>query len=368
MTTSYRSTSVVAVCLLALATAAPAAEEIAPAHDEAGDSTADRSPHYIDLLGSFVRPDSGRNTRSKGYGGTFIYGAHLRGPFWVEGRLQGALFETGSNAGTDFYHYGGGADLVATLGDRTGWTPFALAGIGGVRNDVQPDRDDSYDFRGDLGVGIVSPEVTARGLKLRAETRGIFDSFESGQFDWQISFGISIPLGRTRVVERVVEREVVREVPVTVPDLDTDGDGIFDRLDQCPSTLPDALVDATGCLIRESQTIVLEDVHFEFDSARLTKDSEGHLDEIVASLRIEKDTRFEIAGHTDSVGSDDYNDRLSQDRARSVMQYLAGRGLDRERMNARGYGERQPIDTNDTDEGRARNRRVEFRIHERSSR
>jgi OOP family OmpA-OmpF porin len=359
--TSYWRASAAAAVLVAVAIAAPAA-------GETGDSEPELSPHYIDLLGSFVRPDSGRNTRSKGYGGTFIYGAHLRGPFWVEGRLQGSLFETGDNGGTDFYHYGGGADLVATLGDRTGWTPFALAGIGGVRNDVQPDRDDSYDFRGDLGLGIVSPEITARGLKLRAETRGLFDTFESGQFDWQISFGISIPLGRTRVVERVVEREVIREVRVTTPDIDTDNDGIFDRLDQCPSTLPDALVDATGCLIRESQTIILEDIHFQFDSARLTESSEKHLDGIVASLRVEKDTHFEIAGHTDSVGSDDYNDRLSQARALSVMRYLAGRGLDSERMNARGYGESQPIETNDTDEGRARNRRVEFRFHERSSR
>jgi OOP family OmpA-OmpF porin len=100
----------------------------------------------------------------------------------------------------------------------------------------------------------------------------------------------------------------------------------------------------------------------------LTESSEKHLDGIVASLRVEKDTHFEIAGHTDSVGSDDYNDRLSQARALSVMRYLAGRGLDSERMNARGYGESQPIETNDTDEGRARNRRVEFRFHERSSR
>jgi OOP family OmpA-OmpF porin len=356
-------------CGLASATpAARAADEVREESVVSETVSAEQNPHYIDVLGSFVRPDSGRNTRSRGHGATLLYGAHLDGPFWVEGRLMGSIFETGSHRGTDFYHYGGGVDLVATWGDRTSWTPFALVGVGGVQDDVQPDSDDSFEFRGDVGLGIVSPAFTSRGLQLRAEGRGLFDTFESGQTDWQVSLGISIPLGRREVVERVVVREVVREVPVAVADRDSDLDGIFDRLDQCPNTLAEAQVDATGCLIREAQTIVLADVHFEFDSARLTTSSERVLDEIVASLRVEKEIRFEIAGHSDSVGSDDYNDRLSQARAQSVMRYLAGRGLDRERMTARGYGERQPIDTNDTDEGRARNRRVEFRFHERSAR
>jgi len=359
----------VAMCgaLLCALAAGRGAAEPADAPELDGGAEA-QNPHYIDVLGSFVWPDSGRHTRSRGHGATFLYGAHLRGPFWVEGRLTGSIFETGSHQGTDFYHYGGGVDLVATWGDRTSWTPFALAGVGGVQDDVQPDSDDSFELRGDLGLGIVSPAFTSRGLQLRAEGRGLFDTFESGQLDWQVSLGISIPLGRRDVVERVVVREVVREVPVAVQDRDADLDGVLDRLDQCPNTLPDALVDASGCLIREAQTLVLGDVHFEFDSARLTAASEGVLDEIVASLRIEKEIRFEIAGHSDSTGSDEYNERLSQARALAVMRYLAGRGLDGERMSARGYGERQPIDTNETDEGRARNRRVEFRFHERSAR
>ena len=372
---SRRNAFAVAPCLLALVASSagagdqdeglqPEAEvEVAPGVRE---SRHYQDPHYIDLLGSFVGPDSDRDTKSRGYGGTFIYGAHLDGPFWVEGRLQATLFETGSNAGTDFYHYGGGIDLVATLGDRTGWTPFGLVGAGGVYDDVQPDSRDSFEFRGDLGLGIVSPPVTSRGLKVRAEGRGLYDSFRSGQLDWQVSLGISIPLGYREVVERVVIREVVvREASPAPPD--SDFDGVLDRIDQCPDTLAGGVVDATGCLLRE-QTVILRDVHFEFDSSQLTRESERRLDEIVAGLRLEPEVVFEIAGHTDSVGLDEYNDRLSQARALSVMRYLAGRGLESERMTARGYGERQPIDTNATHEGRARNRRVEFRFYERGSR
>jgi OOP family OmpA-OmpF porin len=328
----------------------------------------DLEPHYIDLLGSWIRPDNDRNTKSYGYGATFIYGAHVAGPFWLEGRLTGGLLETGDDAGTDFYQYGGGIDGVATLGDRTGWTPFALVGVGGVYDDVQPDRDDSGNFRADFGLGLVTPAFTDRGLKLRAEGRALYDTFESGQLDWQVSLGISIPLGSRQVVERVVEREVVREVVrPAAPPSDSDGDGVPDSIDQCPATLAGVAVDTSGCLIRGDQTIILGDVNFEHDSARLTPAAESSLDRAAASLRIETDVHFEIAGHTDSRGSDAYNDRLSQARADAVMRFLTGRGIPAARMSAHGYGERQPIDTNDTAAGRARNRRVEFRFQARGS-
>jgi len=196
-----------AIALIALCAGSPGAraQEAAPPRD--------LEPQYIDLLGSWVRPDSGRHTKEHGYAGTFIYGSHVSGPFWVEGRLTGALLETGDDAGTDFYQYGGGIDGVVTLGDRTSWTPFALLGAGAVYDDVQPDRHDSVNFRGDFGLGLVTPAFTDRGLKLRAEGRGLYDTFRTGQLDWQVSLGISIPLGGYRevVVERVPAREVVVE-------------------------------------------------------------------------------------------------------------------------------------------------------------
>ncbi|MGJ8669598.1 MAG: OmpA family protein, partial [Oceanococcus sp.] len=70
----------------------------------------------------------------------------------------------------------------------------------------------------------------------------------------------------------------------------------------------------------------------------------------------------EVAGHTDSVGSDAYNQQLSQKRSESVRQYLTDKGISADRMSAVGYGESEPVDTNDTKEGRERNRRTELRI------
>jgi OOP family OmpA-OmpF porin len=336
-----------------------------PAEEES-----DLEPHYIDVLGSFVRPDSGRHTSEQGYGASFIYGAHVTGPFWVEGRLTGSIFDTGDNDGTDFYHFGAGIDGVATLGDRTGFTPFGLLGIGAAYDDVVESDDDSLAFRTDFGVGVVSPAFTKRGLKLRAEGRGIYDTFESGQLDWQLSLGISIPLGSYHVVERVVEREQAAAPvqPPVEPAADADQDGVADRYDRCPHTIAGGEVDANGCLRQTGQTIVLDDVTFELGSADLTQSAKTTLDAVAASLVVERGVKFEIAGHTDSSGSDQVNDQISTARANAVRRYLAGKGVAADRMTARGYGEREPVATNDTAEGRARNRRVEFRLQSTGSR
>ena len=86
------------------------------------------------------------------------------------------------------------------------------------------------------------------------------------------------------------------------------------------------------------------------------------LDKVVDFLNNNSSVEIEIAGHTDSKGSDDYNLNLSQGRAQAVVDYLIGQGIDEYRLVAKGYGETVPLETNDTDEGRAVNRRVEFTV------
>lgn len=108
------------------------------------------------------------------------------------------------------------------------------------------------------------------------------------------------------------------------------------------------------------KTLVLEGVNFETDSATLTPDSHATLDRVAESLRDSPDVRVEIAGHTDSSGSESHNLDLSKARAESVRDYLASRGVDSSRLVARGYGQTRPIDDNATEAGRARNRRVEL--------
>lgn len=114
--------------------------------------------------------------------------------------------------------------------------------------------------------------------------------------------------------------------------------------------------------IEIGNAIVLKNIFFDFDKATLRSESFNELDRLVQLLTENPNIKVEISAHTDSKGSDDYNMKLSQKRAESVVNYLIGKGITSNRLIAKGYGETQPIDTNDTEEGRQNNRRVEFKI------
>ena len=138
--------------------------------------------------------------------------------------------------------------------------------------------------------------------------------------------------------------------------LDSDNDGVPDYRDQCPNTPAGVDVNALGC----PESVVLQDVNFEFDSAQLTPNAQNVLNGVAERLVNNPDVRVSIEGHTDSRGSDQYNKDLSQRRAESVATYLNQRGVEANRMRAVGYGEERPVATNDTEEGRFQNRRVEL--------
>lgn len=109
-------------------------------------------------------------------------------------------------------------------------------------------------------------------------------------------------------------------------------------------------------------TVRLKNIYFDFDKTTLKKESFVELNKVVEFLKSNPSVEIEISGHTDSKGSDDYNLNLSQGRSQSVVDYIVSQGIDAYRLTAHGYGEGKPIDTNDTDEGRANNRRVEFTV------
>jgi OOP family OmpA-OmpF porin len=102
-------------------------------------------------------------------------------------------------------------------------------------------------------------------------------------------------------------------------------------------------------------------VNFESGSSALTPDSYSVLDEVVRSLQAYPEVRVEIRGHTDSQGAAGFNLELSQKRANSVKQYLINSGIDPTRVESVGVGEEEPVSSNSTPEGRAQNRRIEFR-------
>ena len=108
--------------------------------------------------------------------------------------------------------------------------------------------------------------------------------------------------------------------------------------------------------------ICLFNINFDFDSYRLRKESYPHLDEVAMMMNAFPEMRIKIIGHTDSLGSDKYNQTLSYNRAKSVIRYLQSKGIDKDRMVPEGFGEKYPIDTNSTPEGRFHNRRVEIEV------
>ncbi len=143
---------------------------------------------------------------------------------------------------------------------------------------------------------------------------------------------------------------------------DADGDGVPDASDRCPRTPLGARVDALGCpqLFSASRTLILQSVTFQTGSAVLSAASFGTLDQVAASLRAYPEIRVEVAGYTDDQGTMAANRRLSQARADAVRAYLIRQGVAPAQLTARGFGSANPLDSNLTPAGRARNRRVEL--------
>ncbi|WP_320045392.1 TolC family outer membrane protein [uncultured Desulfobacter sp.] len=142
--------------------------------------------------------------------------------------------------------------------------------------------------------------------------------------------------------------------------------GYTEPVNISPYILPeDGTPDALNLKIdtrKDVQSISLDNIHFHFDSSELTDQATQMLIPISKQLKEASDYDIEIIGHTDSVASDAYNQKLSEDRAYSVLQELKRLGLDENRMTSSGRGESEPVADNATDEGRRKNRRTEFRL------
>ena len=154
--------------------------------------------------------------------------------------------------------------------------------------------------------------------------------------------------------------------------VDRDGDGIMDDKDDCPDQPENmnSYMDEDGCpevkpqnvRITKERIYIEEKILFETSKARILSDSYGILDSVAQVLQHHPEMSVRVEGHTDSQGPDDYNMKLSKDRADAVFKYLVGKGIDVARLESKGLGETMPIDTNRTPKGRANNRRVEFHI------
>jgi OOP family OmpA-OmpF porin len=147
---------------------------------------------------------------------------------------------------------------------------------------------------------------------------------------------------------------------------DSDGDGVYDNLDKCPGTPRGVPVDANGCppagiVAVGDEWVIRGNMLFDVNKWDLKPEGMAVLDRAAEFLRKNTQWHVEIQGHTDSTGTAAWNETLSQRRAESAMKYLISKGVPVARLMAKGYGSSEPVAPNDTREGRAQNRRVDFK-------
>jgi outer membrane protein OmpA-like peptidoglycan-associated protein len=263
--------------------------------------------------------------------------------------------------------------LGAGLGLLEGFGIPTFRAIAGVRwepSPNDPDRD-----------GIASPsEEQARQDATPAQEHGDAGGAPPGAADEEVPSNVDEVDDAERARAIAGGYDACPDLPEDLdgdededgcPEGDQDGDGVLDYLDRCSDEpeMINGFKDDDGCpdegpaqiIVEQGKITILGQIRFEIESAKLTEDSYPTLDQIALTLRAHRELqRVDIAGHTDSTGSHGYNVRLSRDRARAVRQYLLQRGIPPARLSATGYGPDRPIADNETEDGRAKNRRVEF--------
>lgn len=330
---------------------------------------------YFSVMGLYTITDEDRVPHERGEFEGDDYGAGVRINYGRQGQRWGwgvgyesQVIETDISGFQDFYRHALDLHLTRSLfGNREGFTPYALIGIGGNYNDVRqlsganPEEDDGFDVFGTAGLGFVTGTFGESPMRLRGEARYTHDEFNDGMGDIQFGLGVEISLSRPTAEVREVTAEPEVQVVEVPQDLqDSDGDGIPDMFDQCPGTAAGTRVDSVGCPLED--TLRIHGVLFDFDSDRLHPNARRLLDPVAEIFSRYPDLQVEIAGHTDNIGSADYNQDLSDRRAESVREYLVSQGIASSNLTTAGYGFSEPMASNDTEEGRQENRRVEIRI------
>ena len=194
------------------------------------------------------------------------------------------------------------------------------------------DKDGVYDYLDDCSLTPIDVTVDQRGCPIDSDEDGVPDYLDLCQ---------NTPKGAP-----VNKKGCV---------IDADNDGVFDHLDQCEHTPKGARVDESGCWI-------IQIIHFATNKKDIKTTIYPYLEEITKVMSMNPSMRLGVYGHTDSIGRESYNLKLSKKRAQAVTNELLKMGISKNRFVIKGFGETRPIATNKTKEGQAKNRRVEFKI------
>lgn len=343
-------------------------------------------------------PDSKRTTDASVWGGIGVgvwVNPHIAVDF--EYTMNNADFKNDSfRAGHQWESIGLGVSGRYFFGDEgSQWRPYIMAGVGALRHaaysgfllKAQGFNENGWDPMATIGGGIqynMSDRLAVRGeIAARydhdnntennlAQALGYHIQRHSGFTDGIVSVGLVYSFGHAEAMAAAP----AAAAPPPAADchtMDSDHDGVNDCDDKCPNTPAGTIVGPDGC--PQKVVIDLRGVNFKFDRPKKgehnidptlqvpTSDSVAILDQAIDALKRYPDIKVELDGHTDSVGTDAYNQKLSERRAQIVDDYLIAHGIDSSRISAvKGFGESQPIDTNATKEGRARNRRTEMKV------
>ena len=239
-------------------------------------------------------------------------------------------------------------NLVKDYGLTTDLSLYALAGLGVEFFDNELTKHQKDGLFGNYGVGLKYQLTDAMALKF--DLRHLI-SAQNGDSTLLYNFGLAIPFGEKAA--KVAPVAAPAPVAAKAAPKDSDGDGVIDELDKCPDTMRGSKVDTVGCM-----TLVNLNVNFDTNKSEI-KDIYGtRIHDFAKVMNTDKKLKADIEGHTDAVGSVQYNQKLSERRAASVVKALTDLGVEKSRLKAVGYGESKPIASNETVEGRAENRRV----------
>ncbi|MGN7724491.1 OmpA family protein [Luteimonas sp. 22616] len=321
--------------------------------------------------------DSDRGTDSVPFG-TIGLGKFISPNWSIDGELNYQNPNLEANDDLNWSQYGISMDLRRHfIAEGRSWNPYLLMGLGYQRSEEEfdafpspnsPGQVEDGNFAAKVGAGVQSTLARRVGVRAELAYRADFNdaSFAAPQEDWfgdiLASVGVVIPLGPEPTAP-------VAPAPAapSCADMDSDGDGVNDCDDKCPDSQAGQTIGPDGCPVPVS--IDLKGVNFDFDKSTLRPDAVAILNEAIEILKRYPDLRVEVAGHTDSKGTDAYNQALSERRASAVYDYLTSNGIDAGRLvGPVGYGESRPIapntndDGSDNPEGRARNRRTELNV------
>jgi OOP family OmpA-OmpF porin len=244
-----------------------------------------------------------------------------------------------------------------------------LVGAGQSKLDIENEAGDrvanTTDTIGNLGLGAMYRINDA--ISLRGEARAIHN-FDESWWEGMALAGLEVVLGGhlapTVAVPPQVEPEVYAPPVVVVEqDLDSDGDGVYDSMDACPGTPMNVVVDARGCPVAVDITDELKmelRVFFDNDKSAIKNQYKPEIAKVAEKMREYPNSVASVEGHASKTGpSARYNQRLSEARAVAVKSMLTNEfGIAPNRLSTVGYGYDRPIASNDTEEGRAMNRRV----------